>query len=121
MEPIKHGAKEHKRCLPEQFARVHWKAKLSSSGHLVQDTVFTSGVDSPIEFKIGHSHLTHCMDLAVPQMKPGDKMNVHCPAKLVYGGANVYSDFSSEVIPPNSDLTYELEVLSCLNHQSWAS
>jgi FKBP-type peptidyl-prolyl cis-trans isomerase len=55
-------------------------------------------------------------------MKPGDKMTVECPAKLAYGQTkNVYSDFSSEVIPVNSDLTYEIEVLSCLNHQSWAS
>ena len=66
MEPIKRGKSEHKRCKPDQFARVHWKAKLAGSGHLVQDTTFASGVDNPIEFKIGQSHLTHCLDLALP-------------------------------------------------------
>jgi len=66
MVPIKHGPQSHKRCKPEQFARIHWKATLTGSNHLVQDTHFASGVDNPVEFKIGHSHLTHCLDLAVP-------------------------------------------------------
>ncbi len=39
---------------------------------------------------------------------------------MAYGHAHAqHTDFSSEFIPPGSDLTYELEVISCLNHQSW--
>lgn len=49
-------------------------------------------------------------------------MKITCPSSLAYGlQSNVYTDFSSEVIPKGSDLVYELEVISCLNHQSWAS
>ena len=83
MIPIRHGT--HKKCHPDQFARVHWKAKISKTNHMVQNTVLASGLNNPIEFKIGEHQLTYCLDLAVPQMRPGDKFKVKCPSSFVYG------------------------------------
>lgn len=41
-------------------------------------------------------------------------MKVMCPAAFAYGHAkDVYSDFGSELIPKDSDLLYEVEVVSC--------
>jgi len=41
---------------------------------------------------------------------------------MVYGHSQMqHSDFTSELIPAESDITYELYVISCLAHQSWTS
>lgn len=46
-------------------------------------------------------------------MHAGERLDVQCPAFYAHGGAQTYSDFGSMQIPANSDLTYELDVLSC--------
>ena len=47
-------------------------------------------------------------------MRVGDKLQVLCPAKFAYGGQHVYTHFGSAMIPENSDLTYEIELISCM-------
>jgi hypothetical protein len=53
MIPVRHGPKENRKCQPDQFARIHWKAKISQTNHMVQNTILASGINNPIEFKIG--------------------------------------------------------------------
>ena len=46
-------------------------------------------------------------------------MKVLCPAQFAYGHANyIYSDFGHYALPRDSDITYEIEVISC-KHERW--
>lgn len=48
-------------------------------------------------------------------------MKIMCPAKFAYGHANyIHSDFGHYILPRDTDLTYELEVISC-KHDRWDS
>ena len=88
------------KCTPYQYARVHWTAEITDSGKLVQDTRQKFGEDKPVEFQVSKHELVRCFDLALPQMRPGEKMKIECPAKLAYGHAkNVWSDFGHNLIP----------------------
>ena len=102
------------KCKPHDFTRAHWTAKLSESGELVEDTREKFGNENPRQFKIGDYQATRCLDLVLPQMRVGDKLQVLCPAKFAYGGQHVFTHFGSSMIPENSDLTYEIELISCM-------
>jgi len=54
-----------------------------------------------------------CWDMAVVNMHAGEKIKMFCPAHWANGGAEVYSHFDSYRIPPDTDLTYEFDVLEC--------
>jgi FKBP-type peptidyl-prolyl cis-trans isomerase len=85
---------------------------LSGNGKLVEDTRAKNGNDSAPEVKIGSFTVTKCLDIALPQMKPGQKFKIDCPAKFAYGSASPFG-MESDHIPENSDLTYEVEVIAC--------
>lgn len=40
-------------------------------------------------------------------------LKVECPGYLAYGGAAKYGQFGHDLIPANSDLIFELDVLEC--------
>lgn len=42
-----------------------------------------------------------------------ESITLKCPATYAYGGAARYGHFGHEMIPGNSELTFELEVLEC--------
>ena len=45
-------------------------------------------------------------------MRPGDITKAKCPASLAHGGSSVSSSLNV-VIPPNTDLEYQVEMISC--------
>jgi len=49
----------------------------------------------------------------MPHLHGGDKVNLKCPSFYAYGSAHVVSPLSADFIPLNSDMNFELEVLSC--------
>jgi len=51
-------------------------------------------------------------------MHENEKIKINCPAFLVHGGAEVFSDLSSDKIPPWTPITFELEVMTCANSKN---
>lgn len=77
------------------------------SGTLEDGTKFDSSYDrgEPFETRIGVGEVIEGWDMGVPGMKVGGKRKLTIPAQLAYG------DRAIGVIPPNSTLIFEVELL----------
>jgi len=80
MVPFKVVKASLQKCKPDQFALVHWTAKLAKTNKLVEDTKKTYGKENPKEIWIGHRSIVRCLELTVAQMKPGDVFDLNCPS-----------------------------------------
>lgn len=69
---------------------------------------FDSSLDrnTPFSFKIGVGQVIPGWDTGVMQMKVGEKIRLYIPANLGYGARG-----AGNVIPPNSDLIFDVELL----------
>lgn len=79
------------------------------TGWLANGTKFDSSLDrgQPFTVTAGVGQVISGWDQGVLGMKVGEKRKLTIPANLAYGEAGL-----GEVIPPNSDLTFEVELLS---------
>jgi FKBP-type peptidyl-prolyl cis-trans isomerase 2 len=78
-------------CLPDDFAKIHYKAYIADTGRIVEDTYTRNkGKPAPKVFIIGHFDEIKCFDLILPQMKQGESSTIRCPAKLVHGTMEKY-------------------------------
>jgi len=105
-------------CRSDEYTRVHWTAQLNDHNEIVEDTRKTYGDDHPIELSLGHFQMTRCLELALNKMGPGDRFKILCPAEFAYGGVSKYYNFGVDpdehrLIPANSDLIYNVQILSC--------
>ena len=82
---------------------VHYTGWLASDG-----TKFDSSVDRgrPFTFPLGAGRVIKGWDEGVAGMKVGGKRKLVIPANLGYGSRG-----SPGVIPPNAELTFEVELL----------
>ena len=101
-------------CLPDDFAKIHYRGYIAKTGKIVEDTYtkLKGGPNAKL-FIVGHFDKIKCFDLILPQMKQGEKSEVYCPANLVYGDRETYSQFGSDIIPVDSDIMYTIQVLAC--------
>jgi len=99
--------------LPDDYASIHYSAKIRGTNEIIEDTRKKFGEDKPKVFVLGHFDVVKCFDLIVPQMRSGESAQVMCPSKFVYGDAPMFGHFGSIPIPPNSDMVYNIDVLSC--------
>ena len=85
-----------------QTAVVHY------TGWLTNGTKFDSSLDrnKPFEFPVGRRRVIQGWDQGVVTMKVGGKRKLWIPAALAYGARGF-----GNVIPPNSDLVFEIELL----------
>ncbi len=63
--------------------------------------------NSPFQFQLGVGQVIKCWDDVVAKMSKGEKIIVTCPSDLAYGTRG-----AGGVIPPNTDLKFEIELLS---------
>ena len=79
------------------------------TGTLTDGTKFDSSRDrgQPFTFVIGTGAVIKGWDEGVATMKVGGKRNLHIPAALAYGSRSPGAG-----IPPNSDLLFEVELIS---------
>ena len=83
------------------------------TGMLANGTVFDSNVDpkfhhtEPFSFNVGAGQVIKGWDQGLVGMKVGEKRKLTIPAELAYGAGS-----PSPLIPPNSELIFEVELLS---------
>lgn len=97
------------------WVRVKWTGKIDSTGREVENSEHTKQGNSHL-FRLGHYEVAKCWDMAIMQMKAGEKANVKCPAHFDHRGTesvNNYPYKGDEWIKGGSDMTYEIEVKSC--------
>lgn len=87
---------------PGQYVTVHY------TGTLQDGTVFDSSVErgKPFQFHIGQGQVIRGWDEGVMSMKIGGKRKLIVPPHMGYGAAGF-----GNVIPPNSTLIFEVDLL----------
>ena len=85
-----------------QVVSVHY------TGWLADGTKFDSSTDrgDPFSFPLGEGRVIQGWDQGVVGMKVGGKRRLIIPPELAYGERGF-----SNVIPPNAELTFEIELL----------
>jgi len=83
------------------------------TGCLTNGTKFDSSLDhgSPFTFNLGQGQVIQGWDKGVEGMKVGGKRKLIIPSDLGYGAAG-----AGGVIPPNSTLVFEVELLKVSPH-----
>ncbi|CAL5000999.1 unnamed protein product [Urochloa decumbens] len=94
--------------------------KVKIMGKLQDGTVFTKkGHDEePFEFKTDEEEVINGLDRAVLNMKKGEVALVTIPPEYAFGSTESKQDLA--VVPPNSTVIYEVEVVSFVkDKESW--
>ena len=78
------------------------------TGWLINGKKFDSSLDRgrPLVFRIGAGQVIRGVELGTIGMKAGGRRKITVPAALAYGKKGV-----GKLIPPNSDLVFELQLL----------
>jgi FKBP-type peptidyl-prolyl cis-trans isomerase len=80
-------------------------------GHVFDATAASGG---PVRFRVGRKEVIAGWDDLLPLLPVGSRVRASIPAALAYGAAGVRDpdDESRYLIPPNTDLVFELQVMS---------
>lgn len=83
------------------------KVTVHYTGWLVNGTKFDSSLDrnNPLEFTLGAQQVIQGWEKGVLGMKVGEIRRLEIPTEMAYGSQDL------GIIPPNSDLIFEVELL----------
>lgn len=84
-------------------ATVHYKGMLAKTTQVVDDSYQRN---QPFSFILGSQSVIPGWNIGLEGMQAGEKRKLEVPAALGYGAKNL------GIIPPNSDLIYEVELIS---------
>ncbi|HEX7663415.1 MAG TPA: FKBP-type peptidyl-prolyl cis-trans isomerase, partial [Polyangiaceae bacterium] len=76
-------------------------------GKLTNGQIFDQSKGSPFSFQLGAGRVIKGWDQGLLGMKPGSKRTLTIPPSLAYGARGM-----PPVIPPNSTLVFDVEMLS---------
>ena len=95
---------------PGQRVAVRYTGFLPD-GHIFDATAASGG---PVRFRVGRKEVIAGWDELLPLLPVGSRVRAWIPAALAYGAAGVRDpdDESRYLIPPNTELVFELQVLS---------
>ena len=95
---------------PGQRVAVRYTGFLPD-GHIFDATAASGG---PLRFRVGRQEVIAGWDELLPLLPVGSRVRAWIPAALAYGATGVRDpdDESRYVIPPNTELVFELHVLS---------
>ena len=85
---------------------VHYTGWLDVDGQPGKQFDSSYNRNQPFEFALGQGYVIEGWDIAVGQMKVGEKRRVFIPAKLGYGARG-----AGAVIPPHANLIFDIELL----------
>lgn len=90
---------------------VHYKAKILDTGIIFDSTRDESfNHPFPTVFKVGDENIIEGMSMGVLNMKVGEIRLIEIKSKYAYQEKGIEG-----IVPPNSDLIYEIELLSINN------
>lgn len=90
---------------PGDYVKVHYSGKLLNGYEFDR-----SDPDDPFVFQIGYGQVILGWDKGIPLFSVGSKGRLYIPSHLGYGKVG-----AGKVIPPNSDLIFEIEVLEVMD------
>jgi len=64
-------------------------------------------------FNLGNGEVVKCWDLAIQQLRAGDKVTLTCPSSLSYGTSRELPPVGGEPVPEKSDMYFDLEIEDC--------
>ena len=93
----------------ENFPTKGSSVSVHYTGTFKNGDKFDSSLDrkKPFVFNLLKGEVIKCWDNVVARMSKGEKIQVTCPSNLAYG-----SKGAGGIIPPNTDLNFEIELLS---------
>ncbi len=78
-------------------------------GMLTNGNIFDQSA-TPVVFNLGN--LIEAWKKGIPMIKPGGKITLYCPPSLAYGGQVIKDNAGNVIIPANSILIFEVELVS---------
>jgi FKBP-type peptidyl-prolyl cis-trans isomerase FkpA len=87
---------------------VHYTGWLAATGKGFD----TSAGQQPFQLTLGQHQVITGFEEGIVGMKVGGKRRVYIPPALGYGAVPVYDQDAKLVIPPNSDLVFDVELVA---------
>lgn len=91
------------------FPKSGNKVKVHYIGTFLDGRKFDSSRDrgQEFEFHVGKGQVIKCWDEVILQMSKGERTIITCPSSTAYGSRG-----AGNVIPPNTDLKFDIELIS---------
>ncbi len=87
---------------------------VSYTGRLIDGTVFDKSGEEPFLFQLGYRQVIRGWEKGIPLFQVGGKGILYVPPHLGYGKTG-----AGNIIPPNTALLYDIEVLKIMDYEEY--